>query len=60
MDGAVGKPLKVLDDLKIADNTIVIFSTDNGPNALTWPDAAITPFRSERTLIGKAHSAYPP
>jgi arylsulfatase len=48
MDGDVGKLLKLLDDLKVADNTIVIFTTDNGPNALTWPDAAITPFRSEK------------
>nr|WP_280821101.1 arylsulfatase [Mesorhizobium soli] len=48
MDQNVGKLLKTLDDLKIADNTIVIFTTDNGPNAFTWPDAAVTPFRSEK------------
>ncbi|MCC8974711.1 arylsulfatase [Bradyrhizobium brasilense] len=48
MDQNVGKLLKMLDDLKIADNTIVIYSTDNGPNAFTWPDAATTPFRSEK------------
>jgi arylsulfatase len=48
MDMNVGKLLKTLDDLKIADNTIVIFTTDNGPNAFTWPDAATTPFRSEK------------
>ncbi|MGY4403073.1 arylsulfatase [Bradyrhizobium sp. USDA 3315] len=48
MDQNVGKLLKMLDDLKIADNTIVIFTTDNGPNAFTWPDAATTPFRSEK------------
>ncbi|HWL09223.1 MAG TPA: sulfatase-like hydrolase/transferase, partial [Planctomicrobium sp.] len=48
MDMNVGKLLKQLDDLKIADNTIVIFTTDNGPNAFTWPDAATTPFRSEK------------
>jgi arylsulfatase len=48
MDMNVGKLLKALDDLKIADNTIVVFSTDNGPNAFTWPDAATTPFRSEK------------
>jgi arylsulfatase len=48
MDLNVGKLLKQLDDLKIADNTIVIFTTDNGPNAFTWPDAATTPFRSEK------------
>lgn len=48
MDQDVGKLLKVLDELKIADNTIVIFTTDNGPNQFSWPDAATTPFRSEK------------
>ncbi len=43
MDQNVGKLLRQLDDLKIADDTIVIFTTDNGPNAFTWPDAATTP-----------------
>jgi arylsulfatase A-like enzyme len=48
MDQNVGKLLKQLDDLHITDNTIVVFTTDNGPNAFTWPDAATTPFRSEK------------
>jgi arylsulfatase A-like enzyme len=48
MDQNVGKLLGLLDTLHIADNTIVIFTTDNGPNAFTWPDAAVTPFRSEK------------
>jgi len=47
MDDNVGKLLKALDDLGIAENTIVVFTTDNGPNQFTWPDAATTPFRSE-------------
>ncbi|WP_041681599.1 sulfatase-like hydrolase/transferase [Cupriavidus sp. DF5525] len=47
-DGHVGKLLKTLDDLKVADNTIVIYTTDNGPNQFSWPDAATTPFRSEK------------
>jgi arylsulfatase A-like enzyme len=47
-DGDVGKLLKALDDLNIADNTIVIYTTDNGPNQWSWPDAATTPFRSEK------------
>ncbi|WP_103871366.1 arylsulfatase [Bosea lathyri] len=48
MDQNVGKLLKMLEDLGIANNTIVIFTTDNGPNLFTWPDAATTPFRSEK------------
>ncbi len=47
-DGDVGKLLQTLDDLKIADNTIVVYTTDNGPNQFSWPDAATTPFRSEK------------
>jgi arylsulfatase A-like enzyme len=47
-DEDVGELLKLLDDLKITDNTIVVYTTDNGPNMFTWPDAAMTPFRSEK------------
>ncbi|WP_082367041.1 arylsulfatase [Ensifer adhaerens] len=47
-DNDVGKLLKAIDDLKIADNTIVVYATDNGPNQFSWPDAATTPFRSEK------------
>ena len=47
-DGTVGKLLKELDDLGIADNTIVLYTTDNGPHMNSWPDAAMTPFRSEK------------
>ena len=47
-DMHVGKLLKKLDDLGIADNTIVFYSTDNGPHMNTWPDAAMTPFRGEK------------
>ncbi len=47
-DGDVGKLLKAVDELGIADNTIVIYTTDNGPNQFSWPDAATTPFRSEK------------
>jgi arylsulfatase len=47
-DGHVGKLLKALDDLGIADNTIVLYTTDNGPHMNTWPDGAMTPFRSEK------------
>ncbi len=47
-DMHVGQFLDLLDDLGIADNTIVFYSTDNGPHQNTWPDAATTPFRSEK------------
>ena len=47
-DGYVGEVLKKLDDLKIADNTIVIYSTDNGAETASWPDGGITPFHGEK------------
>jgi arylsulfatase A-like enzyme len=47
-DQDVGKLLKKVDDLGIRDNTIVIYSTDNGPNMFSWPDRAMTPFRNEK------------
>ncbi|MBF6143795.1 arylsulfatase [Nocardia sp. 852002-20019_SCH5090214] len=47
-DRNVGRVLDALDELGLADNTIVIYSTDNGPHANTWPDGATTPFRSEK------------
>jgi len=47
-DMQVGELLKALDDLGIAKNTIVFYSTDNGPHYNTWPDAGTTPFRSEK------------
>ncbi len=47
-DMHIGKFLKLLDELGIADNTIVHYSTDNGPHYNTWPDAAATPFRGEK------------
>ncbi len=47
-DRHVGELLKLVDDLGIADNTIVLYSTDNGPHFNTWPDAGTTPFRGEK------------
>jgi arylsulfatase A-like enzyme len=47
-DKNVGTVLKALDDLGIADDTFVVYSTDNGPHMNTWPDAAMTPFRNEK------------
>jgi len=48
-DGHVGQLLKKLDDLGIADNTIVIYTTDNGAECFSWPDGGSTPFRGEKT-----------
>ena len=47
-DGQVGQLLKKLDDLNIADNTIVIYTTDNGAETFSWPDGGTTPFRGEK------------
>ena len=47
-DGQIGQMLDKLDELGIADNTIVMYSTDNGPENDTWPDGANTPFRSQK------------
>ena len=47
-DMQVGQLLKLLDELGIANDTLVMYSTDNGPHYNTWPDAGTTPFRSEK------------
>ena len=47
-DGHVGKILKAIDEAGIADNTIVLYTTDNGPHKNTWPDGAISPFSNEK------------
>jgi arylsulfatase A-like enzyme len=47
-DGTIGALLKTLDDLGIANDTFVLYTTDNGPHMNTWPDGAMTPFRSEK------------
>ena len=47
-DAQVGQLLKKLDELGIADNTIVMYSTDNGAETFTWPDGGTTPFRGEK------------
>jgi len=47
-DAMVGTILDALDEMGVADNTIVMYSTDNGPHQNSWPDAATTPFRSEK------------
>ncbi|PZF73610.1 arylsulfatase [Taibaiella soli] len=47
-DSTIGTILKALDDMGIANNTIVVYTSDNGPHMNTWPDGAMTPFRSEK------------
>jgi arylsulfatase A-like enzyme len=47
-DGHVGELLKLIDDLGVAGNTIVVYTTDNGAEAFTWPDGGTTPFRGEK------------
>jgi arylsulfatase len=47
-DGHVGQVLDLLDELKITDNTIVIYTVDNGPHYNEWPDGGLSPFRGEK------------
>jgi arylsulfatase len=47
-DGHIGQLLKKLDDLRVAENTIVIWTTDNGAEEMSWPDGGTTPFRGEK------------
>ena len=47
-DGHVGELLKLVDDLGVADNTIVVYTTDNGAEGFTWPDGGATPFKGEK------------
>jgi len=51
LDSIVGELLKKLDDLGVADNTIVLFTSDNGPETFTWPDGGNQPFRGEKGTV---------
>lgn len=51
LDDSVGALMKSLDDMGIADNTIVVFSTDNGAEVFTWPDGGMTPFRATKGTV---------
>jgi arylsulfatase len=51
LDDSVGALLKHLDDIGEADNTIVIFSTDNGAEVFTWPDGGMTPFKATKGTV---------
>ncbi|MGJ8585385.1 MAG: arylsulfatase [Marinosulfonomonas sp.] len=48
LDDNVGKVMAHLDSLGVADNTIVVFTSDNGPETMTWPDGGTTPFHGEK------------
>lgn len=48
LDDNIGKVLDKLDELGIADNTLVAFTSDNGPEIMTWPDGGMTPFHGEK------------
>jgi arylsulfatase len=51
LDDAIGSLLQHLDDISEADNTIVIFTTDNGAEVFTWPDGGMTPFRATKGTV---------
>src|SRR5688572_31426821 len=59
LDGMVGQLLKKLDDLGIADNTIVVWTTDNGAEAFSWPDGGTTPFKGEKNTNWEGGYALP-
>ena len=51
-DKNIGQMLDYLDELALADNTFVMYSTDNGPHMNSWPDGGMTPFRSRQHQLG--------
>jgi arylsulfatase len=51
LDDSVGALTKALDEMGLADNTIVIFITDNGAETFTWPDGGMTPFRASKGTV---------
>ena len=53
MDDSVGALLKNIDDIGEANNTIVIFTTDNGAEVFTWPDGGMTPFKNTKGTVGE-------
>ena len=57
MDDNIGYVLKKLEDMGQLDNTIVVFTTDNGAESFSFPDGGVTPFRGRRANPGKAATA---
>ena len=60
LDDNIGYVLKKLDDMGGADNTIVVFTSDNGPESITFPDGGITPFKGQKGERGKAVTGFRP
>jgi arylsulfatase A-like enzyme len=58
LDGMVGQLLKQLDELGVADNTIVLWTTDNGAEEFSWPDGGTTPFHGEKNSFGKVATEF--
>ena len=53
MDDSIGALLKNIDDIGETNNTIVIFTTDNGAEVFTWPDGGMTPFKNTKGTVGE-------
>ncbi|MBR0910117.1 arylsulfatase [Bradyrhizobium japonicum] len=53
MDDSIGALMKHLDDIGEANNTILIFTTDNGAEVFTWPDGGMTPFKNTKGTVGE-------
>ena len=51
LDDSIGALMKDLEDLGLDDNTIVVFTTDNGAEVFTWPDGGMTPFRGHKGTV---------
>ena len=56
MDDNIGYVLKKLEDMGELDNTIIVFTTDNGAEAITFPDGGITPFKGQKLTLGRRYA----
>ena len=57
MDDNIGEVLKKLEDMGQLDNTIVVFTTDNGAETISFPDGGVTPFKGRKGGLGRRHRA---
>ena len=58
LDDIVGSVMKKLKDMGIDNNTIVVFTTDNGAEVFTWPDGGMTPFAGAKGMVWKVVCVY--